>query len=112
MHDALCHHSQWYGQGLGFQRRLKTCSVYLHDVKTILHALQVGSQFVQQYYTVLHSSPRYLHRFYTDLSSMTHCDGGYDGKPGRLFTVQTQKVHRAHFLFDLPDDSLVPHVED
>lgn len=59
---------------------------------TILHAMQVGSQFVQQYYTVLHSSPRYLHRFYTDLSTMTHSDGGYDGKPGRVFTVQNQKV--------------------
>jgi hypothetical protein len=54
--------------------------------------LQVGSQFVQQYYTVLHSSPRYLHRFYTDLSTMTHADGGYDGKPGYGFTVQNQKV--------------------
>ncbi|BDA44794.1 probable ras GTPase-activating protein-binding protein 2 at N-terminal half [Coccomyxa sp. Obi] len=51
----------------------------------------VGSQFVQQYYTVLHSSPRYLHRFYTDLSSMTHSDGGYPGQPPCIFTVQNQK---------------------
>ena len=39
--------------------------------------LQVGSQFVQQYYTVLHTSPRYLHRFYTDASAMTHSDGTF-----------------------------------
>ncbi|KAK9908269.1 hypothetical protein WJX75_005216 [Coccomyxa subellipsoidea] len=64
----------------------------------------VGSQFVQQYYTVLHSSPRYLHRFYTDLSSMTHCDGGYDGKPGRLFTVQTQKnIHEKVLELDFEE---------
>ena len=52
----------------------------------MLFMLQVGSQFVQQYYTVLHTSPRYLHRFYTDASSMTHTAGS------ATFTASNQKV--------------------
>ena len=50
---------------------------------------QVGSQFVQQFYTVLHSSPKYLHRFYTNASTMTHADA--ERSPPE-FTVQTQDV--------------------
>lgn len=37
-------------------------------------AQTVGNQFVSQYYTVLHSSPKHLHRFYADNSTMTHVD--------------------------------------
>lgn len=54
--------------------------------------LQVGNQFVSQFYTVLHSSPRYLHRFYTDESTVTHADCGIDGEPPTCQTVTTQKV--------------------
>ena len=49
---------------------------------------QVGSQFVQQYYTVLSNTPRYLHRFYTDISTMSH----NDVETGVFFTVASQKV--------------------
>jgi hypothetical protein len=35
---------------------------------------QVGNQFVSQYYTVLHSSPKHLHRFYADHSTLTYAD--------------------------------------
>lgn len=37
-------------------------------------AQTVGNQFVSQYYTVLHSSPKHLYRFYSENSSMTHVD--------------------------------------
>ncbi|KAH7619628.1 hypothetical protein Ndes2526B_g06609 [Nannochloris sp. 'desiccata'] len=37
-------------------------------------AQTVGNQFVSQYYTVLHSSPKHLHRFYSDRSTMTYAD--------------------------------------
>ena len=50
---------------------------------------------MQQFYTVLHSSPRYLHRFYTDASTFTHYDGGVEGAPPsavNAFTVSKQKV--------------------
>ncbi len=50
----------------------------------------MGSQFVQQYYTVLHTSPKYLHRFYTDASAMTHTDGS------ETFTASNQKVGLPH----------------
>lgn len=39
-----------------------------------ISAQTVGNQFVSQYYTVLHSSPKRLHRFYADASTMTHVD--------------------------------------
>ena len=43
-------------------------------------AWQVGSQFVAQYYSVLHKSPHYLHRFYTDQSTMTYSTGNKDAQ--------------------------------
>lgn len=48
----------------------------------------VGNSFVNQYYTVLHSSPKYLHRFYTDASSLTLAEYGSDGP---VETVLTQR---------------------
>lgn len=54
--------------------------------------LQVGNQFVDQYYNVMKSSPRYLHRFYTDESTFTYVDPGVDGQGGQAFTVNNQKV--------------------
>lgn len=53
---------------------------------------QVGSQFVSQFYTVLHSSPNYLYRFYTDESTVTHADGGSETEPPSSVTVATQRV--------------------
>eukprot|EP00959_Pyramimonas_sp_CCMP1952_P067005 1399237-Pyramimonas_sp.AAC.2 len=41
------------------------------------------------YYTVLHSSPKFLHRFYTDASSLTLAEYGSDGP---VETVLTQRV--------------------
>lgn len=35
---------------------------------------QVGNQFISQFYTVMHSSPKHLHRFYSDRSTLTHVD--------------------------------------
>lgn len=37
-------------------------------------AQTIGLQFVEQYYSILHSKPRVLHRFYTDASTLTHGD--------------------------------------
>jgi len=48
----------------------------------------VGNSFVNQYYTVLHSSPKFLHRFYTDASSLTLAEYGSDGP---VETVLTQR---------------------
>ena len=36
--------------------------------------LQVGQQFVEQYYTVLRKQPHLLHRFYTDHSTVTYSE--------------------------------------
>lgn len=36
--------------------------------------LQVGNQFVSQFYTVQHASPKHLHRFYSDASTLTYGD--------------------------------------
>ena len=58
--------------------------------------VQVGSQFVQQFYTVLHTSPKYLHRFYTDASTLTHADAGRDG--GEPAEVHGQEVSRGAWL--------------
>ena len=38
------------------------------------------------------SSPRYLHRFYTDESTFTHVDPGVGGQDAQAFTVNNQKV--------------------
>ncbi len=54
---------------------------------------QVGKAFIQQYYTVLHSRPKYLHRFYTNNSSLTI--GEQDGPPST--TVTGQAVRSAPF---------------
>lgn len=45
-----------------------------HASETSTPAQTVGNQFVSQYYTVLHSSPKHLYRFYSENSSMTHVD--------------------------------------
>jgi Nuclear transport factor 2 (NTF2) domain len=42
----------------------------------LVHHMQVGNQFVTQYYTVLHKQPHFLHRFYTDDSTMTYSEAG------------------------------------
>ena len=47
---------------------------------------------MQQFYSVLHSSPRYLYRFYTDESTVTHADCGIDGDSPTSVTVTSQKV--------------------
>ncbi|KAK9811534.1 hypothetical protein WJX72_005492 [[Myrmecia] bisecta] len=52
-------------------------------------AQSVGNQFINQYYTVLHSSPKYLHRFYTDASTLTHADAS--GPVPQVSTISGQK---------------------
>ncbi|EFN50901.1 hypothetical protein CHLNCDRAFT_141731 [Chlorella variabilis] len=42
-------------------------------------AQAVGNQFVSQYYTVQHASPKHLHRFYSDASTLTFGDVRPDG---------------------------------
>lgn len=55
--------------------------------------LQVSNQFVSQFYTVLHTSPRNLHRFYSEASTLTLADTRPDGQ--HIFkTVTGQKVRR------------------
>ena len=50
---------------------------------------------MNQFYTVMKSSPRYLHRFYTDESTFTHVDP--DVVPdGMAFTVHNQKVRQGY----------------
>lgn len=51
---------------------------------------QVGKAFIQQYYTVLHSRPKYLHRFYTNNSSLTI--GEQDGPPSTTVTGQSVRL--------------------
>ncbi|CAK0784553.1 hypothetical protein CVIRNUC_007757 [Coccomyxa viridis] len=71
---------------------------------TTAHA--VGSQFVQQYYTVLSNTPRYLHRFYTDISTMSH----NDAEAGLFFTVASQKaIHDKVMMLEL--DESVPEAQ-
>ena len=57
-------------------------------------SLQVGNQFVSQYYTVLHSSPKHLHRFYSDRSTLTYADVIPEGDSitQNLKTATGQKV--------------------
>ena len=63
------------------------------EAKSIHGCLQVGSQFVNQYYTVMKSSPKYLHRFYNDNSTFTFVDPGHSGSPSPYsFTARSQKV--------------------
>lgn len=50
-----------------------------HAPPISLLSLQVGNKFVTQYYTVLHSSPKHLHRFYSDSSTLTYADVIPDG---------------------------------
>lgn len=54
-------------------------------------AATVGNQFVSQYYTVLHASPRNLYRFYSDASTLTFADIRPDGHHSTK-TVTTQKL--------------------
>lgn len=48
----------------------------------------MGNQFVTQYYTVLHKQPHFLHRFYTDHSTMTYSEPGST----EALVFNTQKV--------------------
>ena len=47
----------------------------------------IGNSFVAQYYTVLHTSPNFLHRFYNDASSLTIAGVGHAVPE----TVRTQR---------------------
>lgn len=49
---------------------------------------QVGNQFVSQYYTVQHASPKHLHRFYSDASTLTYGDVRPEGCVTRNATGQ------------------------
>jgi len=51
----------------------------------------VGNQFVTQYYTVLHKQPHFLHRFYTDHSTMTYSEPG--STEALLFNTQKVSEH-------------------
>jgi hypothetical protein len=53
--------------------------------------MQVSNQFVSQFYTVLHTSPRNLHRFYSEASTLTLADTRPDGQH-IVKTVTGQKV--------------------
>ena len=44
---------------------------------------------------MLHSTPRYLHRFYTDVSMMSH----NDVEGGQSFTVSSQKASQSDFFY-------------
>lgn len=55
-------------------------------------SVQVGDQFVNQYYTVMKSTPKYLHRFYTDASTFTFHDPGHGNNTPYSFTARSQKV--------------------
>lgn len=43
-----------------------------HRPPPVVSAAQVGNQFVSQYYTVQHASPKHLHRFYSEASTLTY----------------------------------------
>lgn len=51
----------------------------------------MSNQFVSQFYTVLHTSPRHLHRFYSEASTLTLADARPDGQH-IVKTVTGQKV--------------------
>ncbi|KAK1284219.1 hypothetical protein QJS10_CPB21g00170 [Acorus calamus] len=41
----------------------------------VVSAVQVGSYFVGQYYQILQQQPEFVHRYYTDMSTMIRIDG-------------------------------------
>ncbi|PSC67396.1 G3BP isoform X1 [Micractinium conductrix] len=51
-------------------------------------AQAVGNQFVSQYYTVQHASPKHLHRFYSETSTLTWGDMRPEGFYSRSATGQ------------------------
>lgn len=55
---------------------------------------QVGNQFVSQYYTVQHASPKHLHRFYSDASTLTYGDVRPEGCVTRTATGQKVRSGR------------------
>lgn len=56
-------------------------------------APQVTSQFVQQFYTVLHNAPKQLHRFYSDQSTFSVGNASGDGAVHTA--VGQQGIHAA-----------------
>lgn len=50
---------------------------------------------MSQFYTVLHTNPQFLYRFYTDDSTLTHADG----EDGSAITVKSQKVPLSRYSF-------------
>ena len=71
-----------------------------HIVSYNFMMVKVGNSFVSQYYPVLHHNPKYLYRFYTNASVMTHADENSNGNgsssgeeamlPGHVETVVGQ----------------------
>lgn len=59
---------------------------------------QVGNQFVSQYYTVQHASPKHLHRFYSDASTLTYGDVRPEGCVTRNATGQKVSSHGCAML--------------
>jgi hypothetical protein len=55
--------------------------------------VQVGTSFVQQYYSILCHNTHHLHRFYTDASSFTRAEAGPEGED-QIETVVGQKVSK------------------
>ena len=76
----------------GLSKAWDRCAVGLFSGEFSCLRSQVGSQFVNQYYTVMKSSPKYLHRFYNDNSTFTFVDPGVAGTAPYNFTAKSQKV--------------------
>ncbi|XP_014205130.1 ras GTPase-activating protein-binding protein 2 isoform X2 [Copidosoma floridanum] len=52
----------------------------------------VGREFVRQYYTLLHSAPAHLHRFYNNYSSFIH--GGLDSNRESSPAIGQKQIHQ------------------
>lgn len=88
--DRICRQSSAGRLPLPSAKASKTLSGGVIDGSPVS---QVGSQFVNQYYTVMKSSPKYLHRFYNDNSTFTFVDPGQTGSPAPYtFTARSQKA--------------------
>lgn len=53
--------------------------------------MEVGNAFIKQYYTLLHSSPEHVHKFYQEGSEMSR--PGPDGEMASVTTMQVRLVY-------------------
>jgi hypothetical protein len=92
-HSLTCKNLEKGCLGDSLEGGEKSASLPVIKPRLAMLNVQVGTSFVQQYYSILCHNTHHLHRFYTDASSFTRAEAGPEGED-QIETVVGQKVSK------------------